>query len=199
MEFDLQRLEEAAQLEADGNWIGMFKHCANWKVDEPSNFLAWQGTGDALTQLGKDVVAIPMYQRAIELAPSRPTVFFGVTMSAAPIWYRLGNAFAKLGKSDQAIDAFLHAVDLDPDAGMTWNNLGIAYLEKGDRKPGIEAFRRAVHAAPQDTAFLKNLGIAYARCNMVDGVQEVHQLLGALNADVAEDFLLNAQKILATF
>ena len=197
MEFDLENLERAAQLETSGNWREMLKHCSMWKVAEPTNYLAWQGVGDALTHFGKDNEAIAMYQQALKLVPAKPTVVLGATMSSAPVWYRLGNAFVKRGKIEQAIDAFLHGVNTDSNAGVIWNNLGIAYLEKGDAKNGIEAFRRAIRASPHDPSFLRNLGIAYARCNMHDGVRIVHELLAALDAGVAKEFLINATQILA--
>jgi hypothetical protein len=52
MDYILERLEKAAELEKIGNWREVLAHSKEWAAAEPHNLFAWQGIGDSLTELG---------------------------------------------------------------------------------------------------------------------------------------------------
>lgn len=198
MEYKLETLEKAAELESSGSWQEMLKFCQLWTINEPKNHLAWQGLGDSLAELGKFAEAISMYQNGLEVAPKHPVNFLGTRMSAGPLWYRLGNAYDNLGKTDLSIAAFLEAVRVDPKVGDSWNNLGTVYLKKNDTTNALEAFRNAVQISPHEISFLRNLGIVHARCGKEVGVVNVYKILLRLDASFAHDYLMDAKQILST-
>ena len=197
MEFNIEWLEKAAEIESRGDWREMLKFCSEWKIAEPSNHMAWQGVGDALSEFGKFEIAISMYEGALKLAPQKPVDFFGMTMSTAPLWYRIGNAYNKLKQYDMAISAFRNAIGVDPAPAVYWNNLGVAYADKGDINESVEAFRMAAKIEPQNMNFLRNTGIMYARQGMESEVMKIYNDLAIFSLDFADDYLLNAKKTLA--
>jgi tetratricopeptide (TPR) repeat protein len=197
MEFNLQMLQKAAELEGGGRWKEMLSHCKDWALLEPSNLLSWQGIGDALAQLGQFEEAINMYQKGLEVAPVKPMEFIGGKLSAGPLWYRLGNAYTKLGNIDKAIDSFKKAAQIDPDVAEIWNNLGIAYVNSNQAQKADEAFKSGLGVAPRNITILANLGNLYALCGMKDGVESVYRIISKIDAKAADGFLKNATQTLA--
>ncbi|BCT68806.1 tetratricopeptide repeat protein [Nitrosospira sp. NRS527] len=198
MDYILERLERAAELEKTGNWQEVLTHSKEWAAAEPHNLFAWQGIGDSLTQLGMVEEAISAYRKGLEVAPPHPADFFGRKLSAGPLWYRLGNAYTKLGDSAKAIDAFREAARIDPEVAEIWNNLGIAYTNANNPQEAAKAFKSGVAAAPTNVTILTNLGIVYARCGVEQGVISVHRMISRLDTRAASTFLKDAEQILSS-
>ncbi len=90
MGYQIEMLEKAAKLEKSGNWQEMLTFSKGWASEEPLSLFAWQAIGYSLIKLGRPIEAIPMYRKAIEVAPAHPVDFMGRTLTAAPLWAGLG-------------------------------------------------------------------------------------------------------------
>ena len=78
------------------------------------------------------------YRRALDLAPTSPSVLDG----AAVLFY-------KLGRFDEAVELSRRALVQDPLSSALWQNLGLTYLAAGRLAESEKAFRRALEIAPQ--------------------------------------------------
>lgn len=197
MGYKFENLEKWTKLEKTGDWQKALSFGREWAAAEPHNFLAWQGIGDALTELGRVDESIPIYRKALEVAPAHPVEFFDGNLSTAPLWYRLGNAYTKLGDSTRAIESLKKAANIDPGAAEIWNNLGIAYVNANNAQEAVKAFKSGLAANSSDTTVLTNLGLLYARCNVAEGVTSVHRMLSKLDSRAASTFLAGAKQILS--
>ncbi len=177
MEYKLERLQQAAKLEEQGDWNQALAFCQEWVEFEPLNCIAWLSVGNAYRKLGEPEKAIAAYRKGIEVAPSSPVEFLGGSRSSAPIWYRLGHAFCDLGQLDHATDAFKEATRIEPDEPCSWNDLGVVYRARNDYKNAFDAFKKAVALDPSDTNSLKNLEAMYALGGSQEGVAFVRQEL----------------------
>lgn len=112
--------------------------------------------GARLLSAGRANVAIPVLERAFDLAPD--------DVSAA---INLGGAYVMAGKQRLAVPVLEKARDMEPDNAMIWVNLGAAYLDRppymtreGEEK-AIQAFERALELNPAATSVGYNLGLIH--------------------------------------
>jgi Tfp pilus assembly protein PilF len=80
---------------------------------------------------GKFEAAIAMLNRAIEDAPTDPS-----------LWFSLGNASLRAQRSTRAAEAFERALALKPDWLEATFNLALAYERSGEKAKAVEAYRR---------------------------------------------------------
>ena len=90
-------------------------------------------TGVALAQQGRVADALPLFERAVRLAPHHP-----------PARLNLGAALAASGRSDDAADQLREAVRLKPDYAEAHFNLGNVLRDAGRTAEAIDHFRTAV-------------------------------------------------------
>lgn len=106
----------------------------------------------AVKEAGDPAGAVPLYRRALELAPDD-----------ADIWLNLGHALKLAGSLGQArnaagaarhrheaVEAYRKALELDASLSPIWVQLGHELKERGDTQGAIDAYTRAVEAAPGD-------------------------------------------------
>lgn len=195
MDYDLNRLEQVAKLEAAGDWDGMLEHCRAWASTEPRNFLAWQGIGDALRKLGQPKEALLMYRKGLEFAPPVPMPLMGASISAGQLWYRIGRTYQAMGDASSAIESLQEAIAIDSTVAEVWNELGVAHAACGHKRPAFDAFMSAVRLAPRNVTALQNLGLCYAANGQEEEAMKVHQLLGVLDPGAAAEFRENAVRL----
>ena len=197
MTFRLENVEQCDVLQATGDWAAMLSFCVQWVKQEPTNYLAWQGVGDAQVALGDISDAITNYTLGIEYAPSNLIEAHGKTYSAASLWYRIGHAYQKLQITSQAIDAFLKAIAIDPRSGTLWNDLAVVHMNARpmNTTAAFEALKTALACEPKGLNILSNLGLLYAIVDRQDGVQHVHKSLLAIDEAEAARFLASAREI----
>ena len=99
---------------------------------DPTNPLAWDNYGLALSVMGRDEEAISAFRRAIELDPVAPGILsdFGVALTVA-------------GEYQQALEATSTAIELNPNLSVPYLNAGqIAFL-LGDRDAALSWLEQA--------------------------------------------------------
>lgn len=187
-EYQAGRLSIAAELERKGNWSRLLDYCKEWSIAEPTNYMAWQGIGDALTNVGKVREAIAAYERGLQVAPKTLTKMAGAIFSASSLWYRIGNSFNQLGNYVKAVEAFEQASEIDGKSAEIWNNLGIAYINTKQAARAFEAFTAALNIDPENVRVLRNLGEMYLLANRRDGAEAIYKRLININREAAIQF-----------
>lgn len=115
-----------------------------WELD-PDNVDAAINLGGAYILQGRHRLAVPVLEKACQLAPNNPMVW--LNLAAA----HLGKLpFATRSMQDAAIDAFGKALALDDRAPHANYNLGLIYLERGDELRAALHFYRALENDPND-------------------------------------------------
>lgn len=96
----MQRLIEA------GDWGGALRHSSTWTANEPDNFDAWLGMGQALARAGKSDDAIVALQKALALAPADANVIraLGTTLAKAGRGPESEALLARLAPEDRDCD-----------------------------------------------------------------------------------------------
>ena len=197
MNYKLENLERAAQLEAEENWAELLKFSMSWSADEPYNLFAWQAKGDSLRKLNQPSEAISAFLKGLEVAPQKPLDFLGKPLTAGPLWYRLGQTYSDTERMKEAVEAFQCAAAADPEVTTIWNDLGVACTKIDDYKGAFVAFKKAVILNPSNTNSLRNLGVVYALCGVNDGVRKIYEMLLQLEGTVARDFMATANRLLS--
>lgn len=193
------RLKKIIELEKSGHWQEMLILCEQWIDEEPDDPNSWLGVGNSLRGLSKPEEAVEMYRTGISKAFQYVDDSTGQIYDVGPIWYQLGHAYDELGQPEEAVEALLEAIENDPDVEDIWNDLGVIYLNMNPRKvkEAFEAFSKALDLNQKNTITLKNLGIVYAMCDSKQGVEQILQRLANIDKLAADNFLQQAQEILA--
>jgi tetratricopeptide (TPR) repeat protein len=108
--------------------------------------------GQVLVRLNRAAEAIPYFERAIALIPSRWTYQFN-----------LARAHGQTGNWPEAVAGYRRAQALFPDDYATAFNLGQALHRLGDEAAAVEAYLTAIRLEPNDPSFRMALGISYER------------------------------------
>lgn len=133
-------------------------------------------TGANLLQNGDPARALPLLERAWELAP---------TEVAAAI--NLGGAYILLNRHAEAVPVLEAAAALAPDNAMVWLNLGAAYLGNpllatpAQQDQAIRAFERVLAIDPTMHYVNYNLGLIFR--DRQDYVRACEQFRRALEVD----------------
>jgi Flp pilus assembly protein TadD len=122
----------------------------NWA--HPKDYQLWEqysNSGVALTTRGDDARAIEMFQRAIEIEPTR-----------AELYGNMGISLQNLARYDEAIAAFRRALELRPDDARAFARLGNALWLGGRATEAIDPLQRAVNLAPANGEYWSIFGRA---------------------------------------
>jgi predicted O-linked N-acetylglucosamine transferase (SPINDLY family) len=112
---------------------------------------------DALLALGQAAEAVPVFQRALELAPDKETWHCG-----------LGNALLTLGELPRAVVAYRNALKRDDANVEAWCGLGAAQTGMGESAAAANSLRRAIELAPEYGEAHHELGKALFELGQVD-------------------------------
>jgi len=115
----------------------------------PQDAESWSNLGQVLVRLNRVAEAVPCFDRAIAILPSR----WAYTFNRA-------RAMGLLGRWDDAIAGYRQANELFPNDYVTVYNLGLALHKKGDEAAAVTAYQHAVTFAPDDAPLRLALGIS---------------------------------------
>lgn len=116
----------------------------------PDDAESFSNLGQVLVRLNRAPEAIPYFQRAVEILPSRWAYHFN-----------LARAFALTNRTDEAIAAYRRAQSLFPDDYATAFNLAMTLHHAGDESGAVDQYKKAIQLQPADASFRKALGISY--------------------------------------
>ncbi len=128
--------------------------------------------GKALQSQQRYAEAIPLLQRATQLAPRSFDAWFNLGIcqneskhyaeaidsydqailldpSSAASWHNKGNALWNLKRYSDALAAYERALALDPQSVITWNNKGAALGDLQRHAEALAAYERALALDPQ--------------------------------------------------
>lgn len=127
----------------------------------------WLLLGNLLQDQQKNVDAIFMYERAIQINPK----FYKP-------YYNLGNIYLEQEKPYLAIENYRKANKLNNQFPYGYYNLGCAYLKIGQLRKAKIAYLKAIDLKNTDANFHYNLAYTY---KMLDNVKLAKQYLGFYN------------------
>jgi tetratricopeptide (TPR) repeat protein len=105
--------------------------------------------GKALVAQKRYAEALPLFQRATELAPGN-----------IDAWGNKGAALGNIGRHAEALEAFDHVLALDPNHALAWYSKGIALINLGRYAEALEACDRALALDPNYGTAWNNKGAA---------------------------------------
>jgi tetratricopeptide (TPR) repeat protein len=120
----------------------------------PDDAEAWSNIGQVLVRLNRAAEAVPNFERAIAILPSRWAYHFN-----------LARAHGLLNDWPKAIESYRAAQQLYPDDYAIAFNLGSALRKAGDHAGAVEQFKKAVSLDPQDPTFHLSLAMSYEALN----------------------------------
>jgi len=120
--------------------------------DNPDDAESLSNLGQVLVKQGKAPEAIPLFERAIALLPSRWAYHFN-----------LARALGETGDWERAVAEYQAAQQLFPDDYVTEYNLARALHKAGREEDAVAGYLRAIDLAPDDASFRMSLGISYER------------------------------------
>ncbi len=107
----------------------------------PNNWMTWTNLGNALVAEKRYDEAIPLYEKALLLAPD-----------VDDLHYNAGHAAARRGRFRDAEKHFREAVRIKPTYLPAWESLGDLYADElNEPEKAIEAYQRALDIAPNFT------------------------------------------------
>ena len=133
------------------------------KTDENNTNLAsaYNNLANMYFEQGQSGKAFEHYQKAIELKPDDPELF-----------YNQGLAFFKVNKLDEAEQSYKKAIDKayakKLDYAEAYNNLGVVYGQKGQNSEMMGMFEKSCAADPRFLDAHFNLGLTYFRDKRYD-------------------------------
>jgi tetratricopeptide (TPR) repeat protein len=93
--------------------------------------------GKALAAQQKYAEAVPLFERATQLAPR-----------SFDAWANLGRAYNETGRHGPDVDAYDHALALDSQQNWVWNNKGNALRDLKRPEEALTAYERAITLDP---------------------------------------------------
>ena len=123
----------------------------------PQNFHALHLMGVLAHQVGRNEIAIPLLEKAVQLAP-RMTEFHN----------NLGSVYKASGRFEDAVLSFKRVLKLDPNHVMAANNLGATYLDVGKYKDALKVFRDLVKKEKNNPQIYYHLGLTCIRLDNYD-------------------------------
>jgi len=143
----------------------------------------WLARADALKAKKDWMGLLALTQQWVRSSPLEPLA-----------WRELGDTYLRLNRLRRAVPAYLQAVHLNPDLGEAWNKLGQAYLRLNQYDRALEASEEALRLMPRNVAVLQIIGAAYHFQNRHDKATEIHVILRAIDARVADEFAKSYMK-----
>jgi Flp pilus assembly protein TadD len=142
----------AATAYSSGNYHSALEQYQAALQKNPDDAEALSNMGQVLVRMGKPQEALPHFERAITLLPSRWAYRFNYA-----------RALGLANRWDEAIASYREAQSLFPDDYATAFNLALALHKKGDDAAAIAEYQKAIALAPQDASFRMALGISYEK------------------------------------
>lgn len=137
--------------------------------ENPDDAESLSNLGQVLVKQGKSPEAIPLFERAIALLPSRWAYHFN-----------LARALGETGDWERAVAEYRAAQRLFPDDYVTEYNLARALHKAGWEVEAVTGYLRAIELAPADASFRMSLAISYERlkrpADAIKAYQEYLQL-----------------------
>ncbi len=141
----------------------------------PDDAESLSNMGQVLVRLGRVPDAVPLFERAVSIQPSRWAYHFN-----------LARAFGELNDWDKAVAEYRVAQQLFPDDYVTEFNLGRALHKQGNEDAAVRSYLRAIELAPGDPAFRLSLGISYERLGRAADAVKAYQEYLALAPDAPD-------------
>jgi len=199
-------------LEADDGEAAIqhYQRALDLATNPELEFQALLGLGSAQAALGQLVEAESSLERARDLAPDNPA-----------IWYTLGSVYASSGRVDAALRALEESCRLDPDdaraqydrclllAGIeeygqasracdmaveadpemeeAWIGAGVAHFHSGAYDDAERSFAGAVELSPDNARAVYGLGLSRLYKGDADGAVAQYVILKTLDRDLAND------------
>jgi tetratricopeptide (TPR) repeat protein len=146
-------VDEAADLEKNGDWTGSFAKWQKALEMDPNDARANNSVGVSLASVGKLQQAIPYFQKATQMH----TEF-------SEAYYNLGMALNDTGRVDEAIVAWLSAVRLQPELAEAQESLGVALYSQQKYSDAAEHLRIAAEVQPEHVFVLNLRAAILATC-----------------------------------
>jgi Flp pilus assembly protein TadD len=137
---------------AAGDYEGSLAQFETAVERNPQDAESLSNLGQVLVRLNRAEEALPYFDRAIAIIPSRWTYQFN-----------RAKALGTLGRWDEAIEGYRRAQAIFPEDYATAFNLGMALHKKGDEAGAVEAYQKAIALEPTDPSFRMALAISYER------------------------------------
>ena len=119
-------------------------------IDKEALFIQKLETANKLRKEGKNKEAIQIYDEAIQLKQTEPSVYLGRACS----YYNLKNY-------NQAIEDYNKAIQLNPNYAIAYYNRGWVYAKLQNYKQAIEDYTKAIQIDPNYAWAYNNRGLAY--------------------------------------
>jgi tetratricopeptide (TPR) repeat protein len=116
----------------------------------PDDAEAWSNLGQVLVRLERPAEAIPHFERAVGILPTRWAYHFN-----------LARAHGLLNDWPKAVESYRAAQRLYPEDYAIAFNLGLALRKTGDHPGAIDQFQKAISLDPQDPTFHLSLAMSY--------------------------------------
>jgi len=100
------------------------------------------------------VEALPLLQKAVELAPQ-----------VSEVHYNLATALKRAGDVHASVAHFKTAIAIGPATGEMWNNYGLSLTDAQDFQGAEEAFSEAIKLIPSRAEFHSNLAVSHLKRN----------------------------------
>ncbi len=189
-----QKVEEAWELEEDGDTNGAIKLFGEAIQLDSNNALAYYGRGTAYSSLEQNENALRDLNKSIELNPNddfaynnRGVVYktlgqyeraiqdYSKAVQLSPndagIYYNRGNAYNELKQYEQAIADYDKALELNSDYVNAYFNRGMAYKSLGEYDSAIADFDAYIEFEPDDADAYKMRGECYEQLGDNDAAQ----------------------------
>lgn len=116
---------------------------------EPHNSFYLYALGTVYLSVGRESIAIPLFERSIQLDKDRPWV-----------WNNLGVCFRKQGHVERAREIYAKCLKLEPGNADTLSNISSTYINAGCPQKALEYAERALQISPSLTSAIHHKGIA---------------------------------------
>ena len=143
-----QIISKAFHYHSKGNIIEAAKyynHFIKRGFNDPS---VYSNFGVICIQLGKNDLAINLYQRSISIYPNNPEAYSN-----------LGNLYKELGKDREAEKLLRKAISINADFADAYSNLGTLLLNRGEINEAENFIHKAIKLNPDSFKDHSNLGI----------------------------------------
>jgi tetratricopeptide (TPR) repeat protein len=162
--------------------------------------------GKALLAQKRYADALPLFQRATELAPGNAVAWGnkGVALinlgryaealeacdraltldpNNATVWSNKGGVLRSLGRYAEALEACDRALTLDPNLAYSWGNKGATLINLGRHAEALEALDRALSLNPNYAIAWSNKGVVLSRLGRHAGALEAYDRALALDSN----------------
>jgi Flp pilus assembly protein TadD len=118
---------------------------------------AYEGRGNHRLRAGRLERALPDFDAAVSLDPTRPSVYFN-----------RGQAYVRLGDFDRAIADLSRAIELRPDDAEFVYQRGVARFEQGDDEGALADIDRCLEMDPAHARARLRRGLLLARADRLE-------------------------------